>query len=216
MKKILISFIGFFLGISSAYGATLSLDSAIKMSETLLANTAETIGNISWDAMNDALILQLHEKGLTIHKTRSEFKFDRNIRRDEAAKMLTLASAYLPQSPGFLKDKTCSFADLDKARSDLQTIIVESCEKGLFKGAHGLFKPDQPISNGQLMTVLGRMLFGIQDESQGHYASNYVALLEKNSYLSGLNISAETTWNQDAKRGMLAQLLAKVLNEQKK
>lgn len=132
----------------------------------------------------NTIVSDLHKKGLTIHSTWAAFKPDRAIRRDESAKMLTRSLIYLPQPVGFTNATGCVFTDLDKARSDLRPFILQSCTNGLFRGNRGVFNPDKTITNGQLLTVVGRMLFGQQDESNGHYASEYVNLLEKGNYLS--------------------------------
>ncbi|MBQ9553487.1 hypothetical protein IJU97_00530 [bacterium] len=44
----------------------------------------------------DEIIASLHEKGITIHENWKDFMAEKSIRRDEAAKMLTLAVPYLP------------------------------------------------------------------------------------------------------------------------
>lgn len=211
MKRILTFSVGmlFVLGISNTFA--LDLNFALTSSQQLLETNL-----LSWTSSSqekDKLILKLHEKGLTIHETWSAFSPDKTIRRDEAAKMLTLALEFLPQKIGFVEGKECSFSDADKARSDLRPLLLQSCEKGLFKGSKWLFKPDESITNGQIMTVLGRMLFGMQAETNGHYASTYVKLLEQKNYLPDAFLANEKNWDQVAKRATLAELLAKVLQD---
>lgn len=188
-----------------------NLSSALKNSQELLEKTAlETGASLS---QNDDLILKLYQKGFTIHKTWLAFSPDKTIRRDEAAKMLTFALDFLPQPSGFIQAEECSFKDLDKARFDLRSLLVQSCEEWLFKGSKGFFRPNESITNGQIMTVLGRMLFGTQPERGGHYARNYVKLLEEKNYLSDPSLINEKSWDWPAKRATLAELLAKVLED---
>lgn len=210
MKKILIFTLCSFLLLGISYATTLDLESAITYSEKALEQQKSQTWTIK---NNDELIANLHEKWLTIHTTRSAFKPEQSIRRDEAAKMLTLSLIYLPQPVGFVQNDTCVFNDLNKVWPDLKAVILQSCDKGLFKWANGSFKPDQSITNWQLMTVLGRMLFWIQSEENGHYASGYVALLEKKWYLAETDLSVSKNWDIAAKRGTLAKLLGKVLEK---
>lgn len=213
MKKIL-PILSLSVIISTACAQALDLSSAITASDNALkaANT-ETAWFIQPDSTesNDSIIKTLHEKWITIHETRDNYKPKQNIRRDEAAKMLTLTIPYL-SNPKNLKaiNVSCSFKDSDKARSDLKNIISESCEKWLFKWSNWYFNPQNSITNGQILTVLWRMLYGLQDESIGHYATKYVSLLEADWYLDGLNMP----WSErdkPAERWTIAKLLIRVI-----
>lgn len=211
MKKVLTLCTGISLMLGISNVMALDLSSALTTSQKLLENNF-----LSWASSlqeKDELILKLHKKGFTIYKTWSSFSPDKTIRRDEAAKMLTLALDFLPQPIGFVEGKDCSFSDTENARSDLRPLLTQSCEKGLFKWSKWLFRPDESITNGQIMTVLGRMLFGMQVETNGHYASAYVKLLQQNNYLPDPFLANEKSWDQAAKRATLAELLAKVVQD---
>ena len=215
MKKILISLGGILciFWVGAAFG--LDLNSALTSSQQLLNGKGEikakSVSTVKED--DDELILRLNKKGLTIHKTRSDFSPDKAIRRDEAAKMLTLALIHLPQPISFAENKDCTFSDEDQAWSDLKAVLMQSCAKGLFKGNKGKFNPQLSITNGQIMTVLGRMLFGQQDEGEGHYATRYVQLLEQKGYLPDSSLSEEKNRDLPATRATLAKLLGKVLKD---
>lgn len=127
--------------------------------------------------------------------------------------MLTLALIHLPQPISFAENKDCVFSDEDQAWSDLKAVLMQSCTKGLFKGNKGKFNPQLSITNGQIMTVLGRMLFGQQDEGEGHYATRYVELLEQKGYLPDSSLSEEKNRDLPATRATLAKLLGKVLKD---
>ncbi len=212
MKKILpIASLSVLISFSCAQA--LELSSALTASDKALqASSSQT----AWfllpgDESNDAIIKTLHEKGITIHETRSNFNPNKDIRRDEAAKMLTLTIPYLNWWLKFeVPNNSCSFSDSDKARTDLIDILKESCEKWLFKWSNWKFNPQNSITNWQILTVLWRMLYGFQDESIWHYATKYVTLLEEDWYLEWLDIPW-SEWDKPAERWLLAKLLIRVI-----
>jgi hypothetical protein len=164
---------------------------------------------LDWN--EDSIIKSLHDKGITIHETRENYKPNQDIRRDEAAKMLTLAIPFISWgSKATLSNSTCTFSDSNLARADLRNILTESCKKWLFKWSNWQFRPSNSITNGQILTVLWRMLYWTQDESIGHYATKYVSLLEKDGYLENLTMP----WSErdkPADRWTLAKLLVRVI-----
>ena len=198
------------LSISSIYA--LDLSTAITQSEEALKWSTASSAWFIQEGDEDTIIKSLHNKWITIHETRENFKPNQNIRRDEAAKMLTLAIPYI-SNPQNLKaiNTSCSFKDSDKAWSDLKDILVDSCEKWLFKWSNWYFNPQNSITNGQILTVLWRMLYGLQDESIGHYATKYVSLLEDDGYLENLSIPYSDR-DKPAARWTLAKLLIRVLD----
>ena len=206
MKKILVSLVLWISFIS--FASALSLSDALMDSDKLLKQVETLV--IEWN--EDEIISSLHEKWITIHDTWESFNPIRSIRRDEAAKMLTLAVKYLPSTSKLSKwkDVSCTFSDSSKAWDDLRDIIVESCEKWLFKWSNGYFNPQNSITYAQVFTVLWRMLYWMQDESKGHYASEYVKLLVNDWYLDE-SFSSQSLWNKDANRGDIAKLLVKVI-----
>ena len=197
------------LFISSIYA--LDLSTAITQSEEALKWSTASSAWFIQEGDEDTIIKSLHDKWITIHETRSNFKPNQDIRRDEAAKMLTLAVPYIQWWMKFEStNKSCTFSDSDKAWSDLVDILKESCEKWLFKWSNWKFNPQNSITNGQILTVLWRMLYGMQDESIGHYATKYATLLEKDWYLENLSIPFSVR-DQPAERWTLAKLLIRVI-----
>lgn len=211
MKKIL-PIISFSALITISCAQALDLSSALTESDKALQNSTS---QIAWflqsgdAASNDLIIQSLHNKWITIYETRNDFKPNQNIRRDEAAKMLTLAVSELWTD---LKSAnvSCSFSDTDKAWKDLVDVLKESCEKWLFKWSNWKFNPQNSITNWQILTVLWRMLYGVQDESVGHYATKYVTLLENDWYLENLSIPFSER-DKPAERWTLAKLLIRVI-----
>jgi hypothetical protein len=80
----------------------------------------------------------------------------------------------------------------------------------LFKWSNNKFNPANSITNAQLLTVVWRMLYWMQDETWEHYAKPYIDKLTKDWYLSDMNLT-KSDWNNQAKRWDIAKLLAKVL-----
>ena len=158
------------------------------------------------------IIQMLNNYWLTIHKTRDEFKPDKTIRRDEAAKMIRLALPYLntmnKATP--YSNKQCKFNDLDDARSDLQRVVWEACKQWLFKWRNSRFRPAESITNAQLFTVIWRILYWELPENWGFYSETYIKKLENDGYLVDIDVSDKER-NQAAKRWTLALLLSKIL-----
>ena len=159
---------------------------------------------------NDDIILMLNKKWVTIHKTWQDFKPNKNVRRDEAAKMLSVASKTITNKSNLTPAASCSFNDLDDAWADLRDVVKESCKLWLFKWSNNKFNPANSITNAQLLTVVWRMLYWMQDETWEHYAKPYIDKLTKDWYLSDMNLT-KSDWNNQAKRWDIAKLLAKVL-----
>ena len=210
MKKIL-PIVALFWVLSVNIALAFDLSSALTASENALSSMLSTNAWFVLDWNEDSIIKSLHDKGITIHETRENYKPNQDIRRDEAAKMLTLAIPFISWgSKATVSNSTCTFSDSNLARADLRNILTESCKKWLFKWSNWQFRPGNSITNGQILTVLWRMLYWTQDESIGHYATKYVSLLEKDGYLENLTMP----WSErdkPADRWTLAKLLVRVI-----
>jgi len=210
MKKIL-PIVALFWVLSVNITLAFDLSSALTASENALSSMLSTNAWFVLDWNEDSIIKSLHDKGITIHETRENYKPNQDIRRDEAAKMLTLAIPFISWgSKATVSNSTCTFSDSNLARADLRNILTESCKKWLFKWSNWQFRPGNSITNGQILTVLWRMLYWTQDESIGHYATKYVSLLEKDGYLENLTMP----WSErdkPADRWTLAKLLVRVI-----
>ena len=188
---------------------------------TVIANskTTETTtqNNNSWTSnstnkklSNDEIIQMLNKKWITVRKNWEDFKPNKNIRRDEAAKMLSVSTKYLAKSAKLSAVGSCIFNDLNDARADLRSVVKESCELWLFKWSNHKFNPSSSITNAQLLTVVWRMLYWMQDESGEHYAKVYIDKLKKDWYLSDMNLT-RSMWDEYAKRWDIAKMLAKII-----
>ena len=97
MKKTL-SWFALFILLFENFSFALDLQSALKLSNDALKTAISSTGSfVQWgnETTEDWIISILHEKGITIHTDWNSFKPSNDIRRDEAAKMLTLAVPYL-------------------------------------------------------------------------------------------------------------------------
>ena len=136
---------------------------AAKYLDNLSATVWEINNAVSW----------MFEHWLTIHDTPKKFKYNNELRRDEAAKFFVqYAKEVLGKKPDYTK-QWCEFKDLDRAWSDLKWIVVESCQLWLFQWSNENFRPDSKLTNAQAITVFMRLLSWMKDESGSHYANNY-------------------------------------------
>lgn len=182
-----------------------------KTTETTTQNTNSSTSNKTNKSLsNDEIIQMLNKKWITIRKNWEDFKPNKNIRRDEAAKMLSVSTKYLTKSAKLSAVGSCSFDDLDDAWADLRSVVKESCELWLFKWSNHKFNPSNSITNAQLLTVVWRMLYWMQDESGEHYAKVYIDKLTKDGYLSDMNLT-RSMWDQYAKRWDIAKILSKII-----
>ncbi len=117
-----------------------------------------------------------------------EFKPDRSITRAEIAVIF----ARLLQLEGLIKNEQM-YNDVELNNWHARGVEAAT-KKGLFKGYEGRnFRPDQPITRGELATVIGRFLelpnsppiqISFKD-TNNHWALNYMAELYRNNIISG-------------------------------
>jgi hypothetical protein len=151
----------------------------------------------------------LHEYEITSFDTVETFMPDQSIRRDEAAKMyVNFAKNVQWASTTVETNPLCIFTDLHLWHSDLPDLMIESCNRNLFKGYLGAFMPTDSITNAQAVIVLVRMVDGEKIEpTNDHYATNYMSTAEDLGLLAGLPISSQSSWDLPATRATVAKLL---------
>ena len=192
MKRNLIFFAFSCLLLSGIYLQAWDLESALKETTNMLKQQ---------DSENDSLIEKLHQYGITVFTTWDSFMPDQQIRRDEAAKMLTITKQVLKtKQTNPEQEKSCEFKDLNEARDDLKEVIKTSCNEGLFHGHQGKFMPKKSITNGELLTVIGRILYGTLDETNGHFAKNYAENLQKDQLLENTDLNESSKRDSPATR----------------
>jgi len=147
-------------------------------------------------------------KGITKFSTVETFMANNNIRRDEVAAMFARAYKAMISKTVPVMPASCQFSDLGRAHSDLTGIVAESCALWLFKGSQGRFMPTNSITNAQALTVLVRMINGMEPEEWGtHWAQAYY-LTAKYAWLTqGIAADSMTNLNRAITRGDIAKLI---------
>lgn len=151
----------------------------------------------------------LYKNGLTRYATESEFRGNDPITREQASKFF---GEFAKTVMGVKADesKDCSFNDSKDFDSTLVTNIKEACQMGLFKGSEGKFMPTQPLTNGQALTVLIRLVGGkMRDENMAgkHWATVYKMIADKLGLTMGLDASMDAYLDKQITRGDMAKMI---------
>ena len=120
-----------------------------------LVYAAEGASNPEWEAA----VQFMKEKGLSsTANSVSEYDPMGTVKREAAAKLFTnLAKNVFGMTPDVTKN--CSFVDLNEAREEFRSYIIESCQLWIFKGTEdGYFLPKQVLKKHQFLTVLARII----------------------------------------------------------
>jgi hypothetical protein len=152
----------------------------------------------------DNAITWAYTKKFTSSFSTDEFKPYQAIRRDEAAKFFVLFAKLVGKTQEVIPSSQCQFSDLNKARTDLKGIVVESCTLGIFKGNKEKFTPDGMLTNAQAVTVLMRIIDGYQIESGKSRWDNYYKKANELKLLDNLQMNEA---NDMAERGDVVTLL---------
>jgi hypothetical protein len=153
---------------------------------------------VSADTVDDA-ISWMYENKLTIHNNKTDFNADRGLRRDEAAKFYVNFAKQLGKTSYVKTASQCVFSDINDSRSDLKTVVIESCRLGLFQGNKGKFMPKDQLTNAQAITVLVRLLDGNQNEvGLSHRSNNYYSKANQLWVLANVSMNNK---NSIASRG---------------
>ena len=117
---------------------------------TVNADSEENTAAYEWAVEND----------VTSMPTYSAFMPESNVTREAAAKFLVAGADALGISMD--SDQDCEYEDLDDADQSLTDYIIEGCAMGLFK-AQANFNAKQTMTRGQALTVIARMVHGMDD-----------------------------------------------------
>lgn len=116
-----------------------------------------------------------------------EFKLNASLTRAE------LAAIVARLTDNQMQDGTLSFTDVRQGHWATNYIMI-AVKHGYFSGfADGTFKPDQPVTRGELAAVMARFLqlkpgVPVQNhfsDSDGHWAENAIEALYSGNFLSG-------------------------------
>lgn len=133
-------------------------------------------------------IAWMYDNGMTRFADKEKYNPQNTLTREQSAKILVQAyDALWYEKKDF--DTDCSFRDIDQADETLKDFIVQSCEKGIYKGVNGDFFPTQDLTLGQLVALIIRMQqWGKLDETRDPRYATYIdtakeiGILEAASY----------------------------------
>lgn len=148
----------------------------------------------------------LSKEGYTKYTTKEAFQINSPLRRDEAAKFLSLFA----QAAGSIKDdkKDCAFRDFAEGHTDLQSNVADSCKYGIFKGRDGFFNPTKSLTNGEALAALMRILDGMKNENNTeHRAKAYREKAKTYGLTQGTVIDSMKYLDTPITRGDMARLL---------
>ena len=159
------------------------------------------------------VVSRMYENGLTVFSTSATFHPERNIRRDEAAKFISLfAQEVLDQQ--WESDPACyTFNDIATTNS-LKDYITQSCELGYMKWANNKFNPSGNLSNQQAIAIVIRTYEWRLDEPKTDRSQNYYARAKELGITDWLNISNKTAAITRGNFATLVYRVAKINEEQ--
>jgi hypothetical protein len=152
----------------------------------------------------------LFQNSLTKFSTEDAFMANQSLRRDEASAFYArFVKKMLGKNPDKTKTQCNNFTDLTKGHADLAAEIKDACMLGLFQGdsASRLFLPTASLTNAQALTVLVRVLRGVQPENNGHFATEYHKIAQRAGLTKGTVFDDPANFNKFATRGDVARLL---------
>jgi hypothetical protein len=152
----------------------------------------------------DNAVTRAYTKKITSTLSTSDFKANQALRRDEAAKFFVTFAKLIGKTEEVVDASQCTFTDLNKTRTDLSSIVIESCKLGIFKGSKGKFIPDGMLTNAQAVAVLMRIVDGYQKESGKSWRDNYYTRANE---LQLLGSGTMNEANDVAKRGDVITLI---------
>ena len=150
-----------------------------------------------------------HDNGLTKYSTIGDFWAYDSIRRDEVTKFLVKFNDIMGVQTED-NSLSCEFSDLNQAWGDLHDIIKQACRLGIIKGAHGKVMPADNLTNEQIVTMVVRVVMGMQDESKSSNWSDPYYEIIKNLDIDVSDF--EQRWNT-ASRGAVLTLLYRVMQK---
>ena len=114
------------------------------------------------------IVCWLYHNQQTIFSTVSEFKYDRIVTREEAARMIgNFVKQVLNKAPmRSSTSKVCQYPDINSALPWLIPFIKQSCEYGVFNGSKdtGNFSPKSALLQSHAIAIVLRSSYGYADE----------------------------------------------------
>lgn len=153
----------------------------------------------------EEVISRMYNNWLSDYWNIPTFKPEKNIRRDEVAKFITIfADTILDQQ--WEETPTCyTFTDIPE-KNNLKNYIIQSCELWYMKWKNNKFTPSDNLTNEQAIAIIIRTHEWILEEPIHDRSKNYYNKAQELKILDWLNISNK---KQAITRGEFATLLYK-------
>ena len=145
----------------------------------------------------------MYDNWLTMFSTSATFKPEKNIRRDEAAKFITVFADTIMNQKGKETASCYTFTDIS-AKNTLKNYIVQSCELWYIKWKNNKFTPAGNLTNEQAIAIVIRMSEWPLAEPQSNRSKNYYAKAKELGLLEGLDL---LNTKKTITRGQFATLL---------
>ena len=113
----------------------------------------------------------MYDNWLSLYSTSATFKPDKSIRRDEAAKFITICANVI-LNPQWKESPECYTLN-DVKTNNLQTYIIQSCELWYMKWNKNTFNPSGNLTNAEAIAIVVRTHEGQLVEPKTDRSKNY-------------------------------------------
>jgi len=152
----------------------------------------------------DDVISWMHSNALTQYTNTIAFWANRQIRRDEAAKLFSQFAKNILKIKTTVTSSVCTALTDVASTNTMRNYVLNACNKWYLQWSNGKFYPKASLSNAQAIATIIRMLEWTQDESWASWSDAYYTRADALWLLSGLNLTNKST---PITRGILALLL---------
>lgn len=140
----------------------------------------------------------MYDNWLTDYDTKSQFKPEKNIRRDEAAKFITnFAQTIFKQQ--WQENSLCYMFNDIPNKSKLRDYVIQSCELWYMRWKNNKFNPGGYLTNEQAIAIVIRIYDGNLEEPKSDRSRNYYKRAKELNLLDWLNLSQKSKpisrWN---------------------
>ncbi len=140
---------------------------------------------------SEDVITWMYDNWLSIYSTTEAFKPDTNIRRDEAAKFITVFAQNMLDKQWEETPACYTFSDVNEKNS-LQRYILQSCELWYMKWNNNTFNPSGKLTNEQAIAIIIRANDWRLEEPTSDRSANYYAKAKELGITDWLDISKKT------------------------
>ena len=160
-----------------------------------------------WELKNS--IRFLTNQWFTKANNPDEFKYNKTIIRDEAAKFFVMYANLFNKNIIINSDDKCRFSDLGEASVNLRSYVINACRYWLLTWENWKFKPWDKLTNAQVINTFMKIYWT-------NYSAKYFIESNKNTLLDWMIMWKEKNLEKKATRWEIAILLyrwLKILNQ---